>query len=151
MSDRTEFEKWYDEATNHNYGVAYYVDITGKYCFYDVEIAWQAWQAARAQGDAKPMALLRREIGESSWFDHTPVRPNTKEAELLKASPIVDYCEVYTHPQPAKQVRVPEGWKLVPVEPDEYMCNAGISAFCGGGRVFQAMVNAAPQPPQEGE
>jgi hypothetical protein len=51
----------------------------------------------------------------------------------------------------AKKVRVPEGWKLVPVEPDEYMRNAGVSAFCGGGKVFQAMVNAAPQPPQEGE
>ena len=27
MSDRAEFEKWYEETKNCNYGVAYYVDI----------------------------------------------------------------------------------------------------------------------------
>lgn len=51
----------------------------------------------------------------------------------------------------AQQGSVPDGWKLVPVEPDEYMLNAGMSAFCTGGRVFQSMVEAAPQPPQEGK
>ena len=54
-----------------------------------------------------------------------------------------------SRPQPAQQGSVPAGWKLVPVEPDEYMLNAGMKAFCGGGRVFQAMVEAAPQPPVE--
>jgi hypothetical protein len=39
---------------------------------------------------------------------------------------------------------------LVPIEPDEYMLNAGMRAFCGGGRVFQAMVEAAPQPEGDG-
>ena len=55
MSDRAEFEKWYDETTNCNYGVAYYVDINGRYCHHDIEIAWQAWQAARAQGESEPV------------------------------------------------------------------------------------------------
>lgn len=50
MSDMREaFERWYDEATNYNYGVAYYVNITGEYCFEDIEFAWQEWKAGRAQ------------------------------------------------------------------------------------------------------
>ncbi len=60
----------------------------------------------------EPVALLQREIGESTWFDHVPVKPNTREAEGLKASPILDYCEVYTHPQPAQQGSVPKEWRL---------------------------------------
>lgn len=102
MSDRAEFEKWFDGE----------FDPDKELFAEDKESHWQAWQAARAQNGqgAEPVALLRREIGESSWFDHTPVMPNTAEAEGLKASTEMDYCKVYTHPQPAQQGSVPEGW-----------------------------------------
>ena len=55
MSDREEFEKWLDEHTSNNYGVAYYVEIGGKYCFPDIELAWQAWQAAQLATEADEM------------------------------------------------------------------------------------------------
>lgn len=44
---RAEFEEWYDSHTKNNGGVAYYMDITGKYCFADIQLAWAAWQASR--------------------------------------------------------------------------------------------------------
>lgn len=108
-------------------------------------------QAARAQGGqgAEPVALLRREIGESSWFDHTPVKPNTQEADALKSSPILDYCEVYTQPRPA----VPDAVKAL-LDECENADNEGDYFSC-----TQRLLNAlrellpAPIPParQEGE
>ena len=47
---------------------------------------------------------------------------------------------------------VPEGWKLVPVEPTEQMSRAGVRVLMRANSwatgVFQAMVSAAPTPPQ---
>ena len=48
---------------------------------------------------------------------------------------------------------VPEGWKLVPVEPTEAMLHAGNSAIenwgvdANGSSTYRAMLAAAPQPP----
>lgn len=47
---------------------------------------------------AVPVAVLRREIGETSWFDHTPVRPNSDEHTALKARSEWDYCEAFAAP-----------------------------------------------------
>lgn len=43
----------------------------------------------------EPIAILRREIGEDTWFDWTPVLPNSKTHKQLKAAGEMDYCEVY--------------------------------------------------------
>lgn len=95
MSDRAEFEKWYDKTTNCNYGVAYYVDINGRYCFQDIEAAWQAWQAARAQSGqgAEPVAVI----------DRSGVIQPMRGAEGL-----AEGDKLYTHPQPAQQGSVSE-------------------------------------------
>jgi hypothetical protein len=45
---REEFESWYNEKFNNNDGVAYYVDITGRYCFPDIQRLFEVWQASRA-------------------------------------------------------------------------------------------------------
>src|SRR5690554_2387961 len=119
MSDRAEFEKWYDEATDCNYGVAYYVDITGRYCHHDIGIAWQAWQAALAKSRqcAEPVAEV--------WPSHHYVRQNHINW-LVDVDDLPNGAELYTQPQPAQQ-DVPEGWKLVPVEPtDEMRRKAGL-------------------------
>ena len=42
---------------------------------------------------------------------------------------------------------VPEGWKLVPVEPTTKMIDAARSQSSFPAGVWRAMLNAAPQPP----
>lgn len=52
-------------------------------------------------------------------------------------------------------VSVPKGWKLVPVQPTPQMLNAGVNAgVCASPEpwcpaAYRAMLNAAPQPPEE--
>lgn len=70
----------------------------------------------------EPVAILRRQIGEDTWFDWTPVLPNSKTHKQLKAAGEMDYCEVYqryTQSIPASKLAalrekaesVSEGWK----------------------------------------
>jgi hypothetical protein len=67
--------------------------------------------------------------------------------------------EIYrlnAHPRPAQQGSVPEGWKLVPVEPTATMISAFEHAPCAENYTdaatwaWEAMLDATPQPPQEG-
>ncbi len=50
----------------------------------------------------EPVAVLRREIGESDWFDHTPVRPGSAEHDCAALLPEWDYCPVYAAPVAAQ-------------------------------------------------
>lgn len=45
-------------------------------------------------------------------------------------------------------MNIPDGWKLVPLDPTEEMINQGVSAF---GGVYRAMIDAAPTPPAQDE
>lgn len=63
---KEEFERWFDSHTNKNYGVAYYVGIDGKYCFSDIEMAWQSFLAARR---STPVV----ELPKPEKTDHTDV------------------------------------------------------------------------------
>ncbi|QHJ81643.1 MAG: hypothetical protein [Bacteriophage sp.] len=73
----------------------------------------------------------------------------------------------YTTPQPAHTEQViPDGWKLVPIEPTEAMCDVkhiGVDVFVGeaegdepysidgdsAGKVYRSMLAAAPKPESE--
>jgi hypothetical protein len=65
----------------------------------------------------------------------------------------VDYIDVFTTPQASAGVKVPEGWKLVPLYPTETQCNAAIAetrkwplgASCLD--IYRAMLLAAPPTP----
>lgn len=46
-------------------------------------------------------------------------------------------------------MNVPEGWKLVPIEPTQKMCAAGINSDNGVYYVYRAMLAVAPQPPAD--
>lgn len=65
--------------------------------------------------------------------------------------------KLHTNPQPARQGSVTEGWKLVPVEPTATMISAFEHAPCAENYTdaatwaWEAMLDATPQPPQEGE
>lgn len=51
MSDekmRAESEGWYNKATDHSGGVAYYTEMDGRYCYGDIEVLWKCRQASRA-------------------------------------------------------------------------------------------------------
>jgi hypothetical protein len=109
MSDRDEFERWYDEATNYNDGVAYYVGINDRYCFSDIEIAWQAWQAARTQSGqgVEPVAVV-----ELSDYIHlsgasASQRKALKEVSEGSIQNLPVGTRIYTQPQPA----VPEEYR----------------------------------------
>ena len=47
-AERVAFEIDFDKRTGCNNGVAYYMNIDGRYCFDDIQNQWEAWQA-RAQ------------------------------------------------------------------------------------------------------
>ncbi|WP_447988387.1 hypothetical protein [Achromobacter spanius] len=60
--------------------------------------------SAPVAGEA--VAVLRREIGESSWFDHRPVRPGSEDHAAIQKSAEWDYCPVYAAPQASEAVRL---------------------------------------------
>lgn len=44
----------------------------------------------------------------------------------------------------------PEGWKLVPMEPDGRMLAAGDIENYPAGDIYRAMLSASPSPPEKG-
>src|SRR5690606_39650276 len=142
MSDRKEFEKWcIDQKDEH--GLPFFVSKSedGKYIDRCTAVAWQAWQAARAQSgqSVEPVAPFvlgnnyRTLSGERVRFvkvhnegssyetmeDESGVNRYTNrlgDMGRVTARP-VDYpgnvAPLYTHPQPAQQGSVPEGWSYV--------------------------------------
>lgn len=57
---RAEFESWYDAHTRFNYGVSYHFGANGKYCFDDIELAWQSFLAAKR---SQPSVVLPKDYG----------------------------------------------------------------------------------------
>ena len=80
--------------------------------------------------------------------DSEPVATNHKLLELVHADLklLADICTTIAHP------KIPEGWKLVPVEPTVDQLIAGAAAKAQGmdgdvkAAIYTAMVKAAPQP-----
>lgn len=52
--------------------------------------------------------------------------------------------------EPAQQVAVPQGWKLVPIEPTDEMCESCLQVHNSDDAkaAYTAMLAAAPRPPQ---
>lgn len=115
QDERAAFEQyaagkgWSLSPDQNNCGIV----VAERYGHPQVQRAWEVWQARAALAaapaatqevqDAQPVAILRREIGESSWFDHTPVRPGPAEHQGLITSAEWDYCPVHAAPQPAAE------------------------------------------------
>jgi len=130
--------------------------------FDDVEIyhgRWEAWQAARAVGGqrAEPVAWLATSKN-NGWICSPTKKSAIGEAASYWWVPD-SVIPLYTHPGPEGDWWVPEGWKLVPIEPTPDMRRAFHEAhelFEGGEEVdgspddeWRAMLDAAPQPPVE--
>ena len=74
-----------------------------------------------------------------------------RTGDLTTIGMVWDFLESALRSLAASATQVPQGWKLVPVEPTEEMLNAGISARRDMGAtedVFAAMVAASPPTPQ---
>lgn len=50
---------------------------------------------AQADTNVEPYAVLFREIGETSFFDHRPVRPGTEQHLAAMRNPELDYVELF--------------------------------------------------------
>ena len=101
----------------------------------------------------EPRARLMTYIGKGPY-----PKPGYTVARTYEECPENQYPDaweegekLYTTP-PAAQPAVPEGWKLVPVEPTEIMQDAGVEVMptvdChpyDAGMVYKAMLDAAPE------
>lgn len=98
----------------------------GEYLNSDVQSMWIGYeagrQAARAQGDAEPVA----------WWDGDTGEPETAfqfERDNIYAIPVFAHLP--------KAQAVPNGWKLVPEEPAEEMTNAAMEVLLNRGDIYE--------------
>lgn len=112
MSDtmRESFERWASDGGEWSGAVAR--DSDGNYQLMQTASAWNVWQAAAQsqQAQGEPAAVLCREIGETTWFDHQPLRPGSSTELARQKSPEWDTKPVYDIP-PAPAA-LPKGWRL---------------------------------------
>jgi hypothetical protein len=104
--------------------------------------------AAQPAPVQEPVAWIFKPNSELLWPD---------EVERKNPFELNEYVPLYTTP-PAAQPAVPEGWKLVPVEPTHGMVKAfqdamslefGMRTTAGyHARVYSAMLTAAPEKGQ---
>lgn len=80
MDSREAFEANFNQLTDENGGVEYYVGIDGKYCFPDIELAWKLWQAAMSHQAERPTTYDR-----AKWTAHQAL-----EHELVTLEATID-------------------------------------------------------------
>ena len=124
------------EAFKAHYGW----DFSDPDCVVEAHAWHAAWQAVLAQSDQ------RGEV--AGWYcpqcqqGFDPAEVTFGETHVYCGSPVTD------SPAPPAPV-VPDGWKLVPVEPTDEMINAGCDASnayrVDMDRSYQAMLAAAPE------
>ena len=96
-------------------------------------------------GYITPAALEQLRMG----IDCQPIHKDPRHGFTV---PIFDHPprmpEPITPPPPQSHLEVPEGWKLVPIEPTDWMIENGILAYSGKcEESYRAMVAVAPPPP----
>jgi hypothetical protein len=116
-------------------------------------------EAARAQsGEVEPVARVNNKpwpkgvvpVPKSGRWYSVRFLSDEEDGDLP------DGTLLYAHAHPSQQGSVPEGWKLVPVEPTATMISAFEHAPCAENYTdaatwaWEAMLDATPQPPQEG-
>lgn len=101
-------------------------------------------EIALAALNAQPVACKKRLVNHRSgvahhWTYHGEVdRPSSGDIFRVEVVPL------YEHPAPAAEL-VPEGWKMVPVEPTKQMLEASYrEASVYSPTAYRAMLAAAP-------
>ena len=100
-----------------------------------------AMKNAEQPAQQEPVAIVDAN-DDGYWGEILPDR-DVKVGQLL-----------YTRPQAPEQPAIPQGWKLVPIEPTPEMMDAahnvaGCLSYTEYRSVFRAMLNAAPTPQGE--
>lgn len=123
-------------------------------CANDWEMVDAIKAALSASGGEAPVGWMWEAYGQRNFT------AGCHHKEVLESDGVV-MTPLYTHPVPPS-VAVPEGWKLVPIEPTALMMDAACHAYGGdddwlfhnGHDVIlchRAMVNAAPSPDHSGD
>ena len=163
VPDRSMFEKWWESEHGSPLDSWDSLRTTDGYCDDGIDGQFEAWNACRAamlQG-AEPVTTANKlpastpckDAPEHIWLQTSGVW--TENAEFSELT----WCSDNQHPDDTLYVRadvvagnsplIPDGWKLVPVEPTTNQWAAGMQAFDSGmdkvTRVYKAMLAAAPQ------
>ena len=96
-------------------------------------------EIAKLRAGQEPVAYQCREIGEGDWADC-----DKKWFDYCERSPLHDTRKLYTAPPPSA---VPDGWKLVPVEPTPEMVSAAEEAHMPFGDMDIALRMATLSAP----
>jgi len=119
---------------------------------------------AQQQAQGEPVAWHERQerfpgvFGE--WYERRSGWSMTRDMEITSGGIRYQFRPLYTHPAPVAEAKVPEGWKLVPIEPTPEMVEAACQdGHSVGGRPlwkntldiqarhrYAAMLAEAPQP-----
>lgn len=176
--ERAAFEAW-ARKTHRRPGTSFSTSHDGTYVDNRIAAKWAAWQAraavsaatkptactlpppgwhcTRAPGHEGPCAAVPTEVCAD---DYTPEQMVIYQHGVEDGKLIARGMERYkagvaardAATKPAAATAVPEGWKLVPVEPSIAMCIHGSQKLAGSdGRtmadVYRAMLHAAPATP----
>jgi hypothetical protein len=131
-------------------------DQDGKCCIHgsledraivDAAISELSCRAALAEPAQEPVAFISHNVlNGKNWYDKVPLQSLQPGAYT--------YTPLYTAPQP-QPLTVPQGWKLVPVEPTDAMIHAAANldflTFVEDAPTYadtyKAMLAAAPEAP----
>lgn len=101
MSDRDEFEKWWlAKFSGHKLARAQSLggDLTSVYIDSRANVAWQAWQAARAQGEGVPVVWINKETLQKLVEDP---KQRLQQVWINPKRTDEDDTPLYTHPAPS--------------------------------------------------
>lgn len=128
MNNQEAFEKWQE-----------YTSLE------EMHSPWAAWQAALewVAKEQKPVARLLNWKGPK----HIPVPHGGIAARTFEEFPLNTQERYWFEGEPLylRQAPIPEGWKLVPIEPTEEMVEAAIDRADGVRNGYRAMLAAAPE------
>ena len=145
MSDRADFEGIYKSIFKGHHMDR---DPSGDYVNIAADAAWRVWQA-RAQPE--PSTVVQSSECSTCNGEGGTYEPEGHRDAMLFVCPDCDGSG--DAPEPSAGT-VPEGWKLVPIEPTHEMTERGAREADwyahNAHHCYQAMLYAAPQPPQEG-
>lgn len=116
-----------------------------------VKDSWKerAWTAEEKLAELEKQKAVGTVSIAMDWNTHRNIATVNMRPDLVVAE-MKDGDELFTRPAPAVSLTemVPEGWKLVPVEPTEEMIAAGDQFMDGLSRLgdaYEAMLAAAPE------
>lgn len=158
-AERTEFEAWYVKEAGESRAFMLGRNSNGEYAYAETESMWLAWQAARRAAPTQHSAhsgsvdtpKFRELLGEITSAAEVSGRYGGGEGfkdELVATAALIAHIDAWAGSRAGDAV--PDGWKLVPVEPTNKMTAIGqdlrYKSVNSIGAIYHAMLAAAPAP-----